>query len=163
MIVMIRTMVYLMPGTYWKPCQISKMIRHIEKPGLVRTVYSNIFRHIQRYWAIFIHVQAFWGTLRHTEAYSDHEAYCAIFRHSEVSAAIAYITMSYSEPWHIHDLRHLQKLVKCIRWSGIFLEPWHSQNNLLKHFQEYLGILMHSQPHSGVQLGCRRKASPALF
>ena len=56
---MISTMAYLMPTTYSKPCQISKMMRHIEKPGLVRTVYSNILRHIQRYSAIFSHVQAF--------------------------------------------------------------------------------------------------------
>ena len=164
MIVMIRTMAYLMPGTYWKPCQISKMMRHIEKPGLVRTVYSNIFRHTQRYWAIFIHVQAFWGTLRHTEAYSDIEAYWAIFRHSEVSAAIAYITMSYSEPWHIHDLRHFQKLVKRIRWSGIFLEPWHSQNKFAQAFSRiFRDIDAYSATLTGVQLGCRRKAFPALF
>ena len=77
---MIRTMAYLMPTTYSNPCQISKMMRHIEKPGLVRTVYSNIFRDIQRYSAIFSHFQAFWGTLRHTEAYSDIEAYWAIVR-----------------------------------------------------------------------------------
>ena len=48
-----------MPTAYSKPCQISKMIRHIEKPGLVRTVYSNVLRHIQGYSAIFSHVQAF--------------------------------------------------------------------------------------------------------
>ena len=56
---MIRTMAYLMPTTYSRPCQINKMMRHIEKPGLVKTVYSNILRHMQRYSAIFGHVQAF--------------------------------------------------------------------------------------------------------
>ena len=54
-------MTYLMPTTYSKPCQISKMIKHIEKPGLVRTVYSNVPRNIQGYSAIFSHVQAFEG------------------------------------------------------------------------------------------------------
>ena len=42
----IRAMTYLMPATYSKHCQISKMIRHIEKPGMVTTVYSDIFRYI---------------------------------------------------------------------------------------------------------------------
>ena len=38
--------------TYSKPCQIDKMIEHIEKPDKIRTVYSiifRIFRDIQQY------------------------------------------------------------------------------------------------------------------
>ena len=30
---------------YSKPCQISKMMRHIENLDIVRTVYSDIFMH----------------------------------------------------------------------------------------------------------------------
>ena len=41
------TLAYLMPEAYSKPCQISKMMRHIENNGIVRTVHSDIFRHIQ--------------------------------------------------------------------------------------------------------------------
>ena len=35
-----------MPETNSQPCQISNMMRHIENPDIVRTVYSGIFRHI---------------------------------------------------------------------------------------------------------------------
>ena len=50
------------PGIF-KPCQITKMMRHIEYPGIVKTVqtFSGIFRHIQQYQ----------GMCRHFEAYSD--------------------------------------------------------------------------------------------
>ena len=47
-----------MPETYSKPCQISKIMRHIENPGIVRTVYSDIFKHIQGHSAILSHGQA---------------------------------------------------------------------------------------------------------
>ena len=43
----LRTLAYLTPDAYSKPCQISKMMRHFENPGIVRTVYSGIFRHVQ--------------------------------------------------------------------------------------------------------------------
>ena len=43
--------------------------RHIKNPGIVRTVYSGIFRPLQGHSAIFHHVQAYWETLRHIEAY----------------------------------------------------------------------------------------------
>ena len=55
--------------------------QHIENPGIVRTVYSCIFRPIQSHSAIFSHVKAYWGTLRHTEAYLGIiEAYGAIIK-----------------------------------------------------------------------------------
>ena len=53
------------------------MSRHIENSGIVRTVYSGIFRDIQQDLAIF----------RHTEAYSGIiEAYEVIIRHFRNSA-----------------------------------------------------------------------------
>ena len=42
---------------------------HIKNPGIVRTVYSGIFRPIQGHSAIFSHVQAYWQTLRYIEVY----------------------------------------------------------------------------------------------
>ena len=48
-----------MPEAYSKPCQISKMMRHIENSGIVRTVFSGIFGNIQGYLAIFNHDQAY--------------------------------------------------------------------------------------------------------
>ena len=43
------------------------MVRHVENPGMVKIVYSNIFRHIERHSAVFSHVQAYWGTSKHIE------------------------------------------------------------------------------------------------
>ena len=69
-----RALTQSMPEAYSKLCQISKMIRHIENPGIVRRVYSGIFRHTEEHSVtlrlIFSHVQAYRGELRHTETYS---------------------------------------------------------------------------------------------
>ena len=46
------------------------MIRHKENLGIVRIVYSRIFRHIQRHSTRFSYVQEYLGTIRQTEAYS---------------------------------------------------------------------------------------------
>ena len=59
-----------MPGTYSKPCQMSKMMRHIENHDIIRTVVLGIFRHIQGHPAIFSPVQAYLGVLGHIEVYS---------------------------------------------------------------------------------------------
>ena len=56
-----------MPEVCSKPCQTSKMIRHIENPGIVRPIDLGIFRHIQGHPAIFTHIQAYSGTLNHIE------------------------------------------------------------------------------------------------
>ena len=56
--------------------------RHIENPGIVRTVCSGNVRHIQGHSAIFSCVQPYQGTLRHIQTYSGiTEAYGAIIRH----------------------------------------------------------------------------------
>ena len=69
------------------------MMRHIEICGIVKAVYSGIFKHIQGYSAIFSHVKAYWGTLGHIGAYLGIiEAYWATLAHT---------TVPYSEPWHI--------------------------------------------------------------
>ena len=55
----------LIPAAYSKPCQISKIMRHIENPGIVRTVYSGIFMDIfeaysgvvEEYGAIIRHIR----------------------------------------------------------------------------------------------------------
>ena len=49
-----------MPEVYSKPCQISKMMRHIENPGMVRTVihtFLGIFKDIQQYSALRRHIK----------------------------------------------------------------------------------------------------------
>ena len=50
-----------MPAAYSKPRQTSNIMRHIEKPGIVTTVYSQvfsgIFRDIQQYSAMLRHIE----------------------------------------------------------------------------------------------------------
>ena len=55
-----RTLPYLMPEAYSKPCL--KIMRYTKNPGLVRAVYSTIFRQVEGYPAIFSHVKVYWGT-----------------------------------------------------------------------------------------------------
>ena len=45
-----------MPEAYSKPSQISKILRYIENPSMVRTVYPGIFKYIQGLSAIFSRV-----------------------------------------------------------------------------------------------------------
>ena len=72
-----RILTHLMPETYSKSFQISKMMKHIENPAIVGTVYSNIFRHIQGH----SDIQGHWGTLRHIEALLRHKVpYSVTFR-----------------------------------------------------------------------------------
>ena len=47
-----------MPEVYSKLCQICNMMRYIEDPGIARTAYLSIFRHIEGHSTIFSHVQA---------------------------------------------------------------------------------------------------------
>ena len=58
----------LMPESYSKPCQISKMIKHIENPGIV-----SLFRHFQAYSGTFSNIQPCSGQysdmLKHTEGH----------------------------------------------------------------------------------------------
>ena len=45
-------------------------MKHIENTGIVRIVFSGIFRNTQGQSSIFSHVQVYLGILRHYEAYS---------------------------------------------------------------------------------------------
>ena len=56
--------------------------RCIQNSGIVRTLYSGVFRHIQGHSAIFSHGHAYWRILRYIKAYSGiNEAYGFIIRH----------------------------------------------------------------------------------
>ena len=66
-----RTLVYLMSQAYSKLYHISNMMRYIKNPGIDRTVYSDIIRHIHGHSTI----SASSGIFRDIKAYSD------IFRH----------------------------------------------------------------------------------
>ena len=71
----------------------------IENPGIVRTVYSEIFGYIEEYSAIFSHAQAYCGTFRHIEVYVGIiEACGTIIGHSRLCVTLKYTTVPYSEP-----------------------------------------------------------------
>ena len=63
-----RTLAYSEPKTSSKACRTFKMIRHIQSPGIVKTIYSSILRismDIQGYWCIFSHAQALFFFAKH--------------------------------------------------------------------------------------------------
>ena len=68
--------------TYSEPCQIFKTMRYIENPGIVRTVYSGIFRT-----AILRDINAYSGII---------ESYSNIFRTLCNSHILT--TLPYSKP-----------------------------------------------------------------
>ena len=82
-----------MPEAYEKLCQTSKMMSHIENPGIIRTVYSGIFRqtylrtfsNIQpcsgQYSAMFKRIEGHQRILKHIQALLWHiKTYSDIFR-----------------------------------------------------------------------------------
>ena len=76
-----RNLAYLMLETYSKSSQISKMVKQIEDPGIVRTVYSCICKYMQGHPTLLIHVEAYWGRLRQIQALLRHiELYSDILR-----------------------------------------------------------------------------------
>ena len=61
-------------------------MRDIQNLGIVGTINSEVFKHIQGYSEILSHAQAYWGTLKHIKAYSGIiEAYLAVLRHIQNS------------------------------------------------------------------------------
>ena len=66
-----RTLAYLIPDKYFKACQISKMMKHIENHAIVTTVYSGIFKHTQG----FCNIQPCPGILRDIKVYCCHSGF----------------------------------------------------------------------------------------
>ena len=139
------------------------MIRHFENPGIVRTVYLSIFRHIQGHLTIFSHVQANWETLRHIEALlRTIEPYSDIFRtlHNPCIYNRAILrTLAHLEP-------EASKPVKYVRWSYIFKVLTESQqfiqvfSRTLRDIQGYWCLFSHTHWHATRE---EWEASPALF
>ena len=134
--------------------------RNIENPGIVRTVYSGIFRHIQGHSAIKSYVQTYcsifrhyWGVRRHYQTYS------------ELCITLAYTTVPYLEPWLIQNPSHLQKSVKHVRYDHANSGPQHSQNSLFRQFQGYLGIFRDIDAYSAPLSGTKGEMGrlPCLF
>ena len=107
---------------------------------------------------MFSHSKGNSGKLRNIQALLRH-----IRPYLKHCVTLAYTTVQYSEPWHIYNPKHLQKL-KHVGWSGI--ESWHSQSSLFKHFHSYFGIFRDIEVYSvtltDIQLGEGRRP-PLLF
>ena len=150
-----------MPEAYSKPCQISRMMKHIENPGIIRTVYSGIFRHIQWHSAILSHFQTYWGTLRHVEAHSGIiEAIFRILCNPYIYKCGILKTLTHLEPKASAKACWTCKMTRHIQSPGIV-------RTLCKHFQGYLGIFRdidaYSSTLTGMQLRGRCQVSQVKF
>ena len=58
-----RTLAYQEPEASSKSCETCKMIMNIQSTGIVRTVYSNIFKEILGYSGIMMQIQPLFQTL----------------------------------------------------------------------------------------------------
>ena len=104
---------------------------------------SGIFKNIQWCWVILRYINAYWGIFRHYWGiWSSNKTYLALW------VILVYTnvpTMSYLEAEASSKACQTCKMIMHIQ------SPDHSQNNLFKHFQRYLGIfrdMMHIQPLS---------------
>ena len=138
-----------MPEAYSKPCQIYKMMRHIENPGIVRRIYSGIFNHIQGYSTLFSHGQPYWGTISYIEEYSGIiEIYWAIFRHIQNYDTFRtrgiFKSLSNSKAYLILKIKKINALIlkkkSYITYSGIFRHI-RAYSALLRHFHAYSAML----------------------
>ena len=121
--------------------------RHIENPGVVRTVYSGIFRLIQRHSAIFSLFQAYWVALRYIEVYLGIiEAYGAIVRNIRNNLSI-FRTLAYLEAEASSKACRTCKMMMHIQSPGIVRTIYSSVFKDIKASSEIL-ILIHIQPHS---------------
>ena len=135
-------------------------MRHIENRGIVRTVYSGIFRHIQGHWAIL----PYSGTLRDIKTYSGiFSHYWGILSHIqkylELNVTLGFATVPYSELETSSKACRTCKMTRHIQSPGI-------TRTLCNHFQGYSVIfrdidVYYSSTLIGVQL--EGGASPAVF
>ena len=131
-------------------CGISKIDDEaFGNPVIARTVYSDIFRHIQWHSAIFSHFQVYLETLRYINTYSGIiEAYWSIFRNIKTQCNLCiynhaiFRTLEHLEPDTFSNFCQTIKMIRHFQSSDI------NQNSCFKHLQRYLGILMHIQPYS---------------
>ena len=113
---------------------------HIDNSGIVRTIYSCIFRHIQEYSAMSRRIKGHEDILRHIQATLCNLCFCnrAIFR-----------TLAYLEPVASSSNCQICKIIRHIQSPGIIRTVYSS---IFKDIEIYVysGILMHFQSHSGI-------------
>ena len=135
-------------------------MRHIEISGIVRTVYSGIFRHIQEHSAIFNHIQVYWGILSHIQAYSGiTEAYWAILKtlcNTCIYNRAIFRTLTRLEPKASSKSCRTCKVIKHIQSPGIV-------KNLFKHFEGYSEMLIHIKAHTQARNQEGTKGLPSPF
>ena len=144
----LRTLAYLTPDAYSKPCQISKMMRHFENPGIVRTVYSGIFRHVQVHSAILrtsIQALSFCRTPNLKSLTVSWIRLCLDNCSVICAVTLCYVLhQTHSEFWHIQNsiysyiLRQIQGYSVCLRLSHACWGNAKAYSGLLRHIQHPL-------------------------
>ena len=141
-----------MPVVCSKPCQISKMMRHLENPGIVRIICLGIFRHVQAYFTMK-HIQAL---LRHIELYSDiFRTLCkhCIYNHT-IFRILTYLNQNASEPEASSKVCQTCKMIMHIQNPDIVGTVYSS---IFGDIDAYSVTLI------GMQLQGRVEVSPVLF
>ena len=130
-----RTRVYLIPEAYSKCWQISKMMRHIENPGISEQfiqAFSGIL-------GTFSNIQPLSGILSDIKAYSDViEPYSDIFRtlcNPCIYNRPIFRTLSHVEPEVSSKVCRTCKMIRLIQSPGIVRIVYSS---IFKDIQEYL-------------------------
>ena len=103
-----------------------KMIRHIQSPGIVRMVYSSIFKDLEGYLMILMHLQPHSGII----IFAKHlvlNAWHGIRLRLDNCSAISVVTLA------MYCIRH-------IRNSGIFRILFSDMSRQIQAFQNYWGI-----------------------
>ena len=131
-----------MPEAYSKPCQISKIMRHIEIAGIVRTVYSGTFRYVQGHLAILRHAQAYWvsSILRYIELYSD--TFRSLCNPCIYNRAM-FRTRAHLEPEISSNVYQRCKITMHIQSPGIV----RTFSRIFRDIQGYLRISIFIHPH----------------
>ena len=145
-----------MSEAYSKPCEMHKMIRYIENPGVVSIIYSGIFKHIHRDWEIFSQSQIYWKTLRDIQAYSGIiQAYWALFRHIQNCLWLLHylwlcriqnpgtLPKASSKTCQTYMIR--SSILRVLPWSKQFLQVF---SRIFRFIQGYWFIFSHTHKHA---------------
>ena len=143
------------------------MIRCIENSSIIRTVYPDIFKHIQYHPAVFSRVQAYWRTLRHNEVYSGitglNEPYPDIFRTLDNSCLYNHTifrTLAHLELEASSKACWTHKVIRHIQSPGIVRKVYSS---ILKDIRDIQGYWCKFSFTLGAQLMGKGEGFPCHF
>ena len=127
-----------MPEEWSKPCQTSKMMRHIENLVIVKTAHWGIIKPIQQYSAMFRHIHGHYGILRHSQALLKRiEPYSRIFRtmcNPCICSRTIFRTLAHVELEASLKVGRTCKMIRYIQRPGIVRTVY---SNIFKDIQGY--------------------------